>query len=108
MSSDLLSFLFNHGIVSSRCTQYNPQGNGQVERYNGIIWKSILLALESRKMSTSQWEQALPDALHAICTLLSMATNETSHERFFKFHQKALHGCAVPSWLATPGKVYFK
>ncbi len=108
MSSDLRSFLFNHGIASSQSTPYNTQGNGQVERYNGIIWKSILLALESQKMSTSQWEQVLPDALHAICTLLSTATNETPHERFFKFHRKASHGCAVPSWLAAPGKVYLK
>ncbi len=108
MSSYLQSFLFNHGIASSRSTPYNPLGNGQVECYNGIIWKFILLALESRKMSTSQWEQVLPDALHSICTLLSTATNETPHERFFKFHQKASHGCAVPSWLATPGKVYLK
>ncbi len=108
MLSDLWSFLFNHGIASSRSTPYNPQGNGQVERYNGIIWKSILLALESQKMSTSQYEQVLPDALHAIHTLLSTATNETPHERFFKFHRKASHGCAIPSWLTTPGKVYLK
>ncbi|GFV74984.1 uncharacterized protein TNCV_4086521 [Trichonephila clavipes] len=44
MSHELKSFLTSQGIATSRTTPYNPAGNGQVERYNGIIWKTIQLA----------------------------------------------------------------
>ena len=109
MSSELRTFLCNNGVSTSRSTPYNPQGNGQVERYNGIIWKSVLLALESRKLTTPQWETVLPDALHSIRTLLSTATNETPHERFFRFQRKSsVYDSPVPSWLSMPGKVYLK
>ncbi|GFV79415.1 retrovirus-related Pol polyprotein from transposon opus [Trichonephila clavipes] len=37
MSHELKSFLTSQGIATSRTTPYNPAGNGQVERYNGII-----------------------------------------------------------------------
>ena len=49
ISKETTSFLHNYGVVTSRTTSYNPEGNGQVERYNGIIWQSILLALKSKK-----------------------------------------------------------
>ena len=108
MSSEIKTFLSSHGISSSRTTPYNPQGNGQVERYNGIIWKAVLLALESRNLKVEQWEIVLADALHSIRTLLSTATNSTPHERLFKYIRKSSNGCAVPSWLSMPGKVLLK
>ncbi|GFW11861.1 putative retrovirus-related pol polyprotein from transposon opus [Trichonephila clavipes] len=37
MSHELKSFLTSQGIATSRTTPYNPAGNGQDERYNGII-----------------------------------------------------------------------
>ena len=39
------------GVPTGRTTRYNPRGNGQVERYNGIIWKTIVLALRVKKLS---------------------------------------------------------
>ena len=45
MSSDLKEWLHGKGIPTSRITRYNPQGNSQVERFNGVVWKSILLGL---------------------------------------------------------------
>ena len=48
ISENLKSFLLAHGIGSSHSASYNPRGNGQCERYNGIIWKSIQLALKSK------------------------------------------------------------
>ena len=47
MSAELREFLHARGVATSRTTAYNPTGNSQVERYNGIIWKGITLALES-------------------------------------------------------------
>ena len=45
MSSELKEWLHGKGIPTSRTTRYNPKGNGQVERFNGVIWKSVLLGL---------------------------------------------------------------
>ena len=38
MTEELKGFLHSRGTASSLTTALNPQGNGQVERYNGIIW----------------------------------------------------------------------
>ena len=79
---DTQQYLRDNGIATSRTTPYNPTGNGQVERYNGIIWKAILLALKSQNFDVKDWEIVLLTALHAIRSLLSTATNMTPHERF--------------------------
>jgi len=34
------------GVASSHSTPFHPIGNSQVERYNGILWKAIRLALK--------------------------------------------------------------
>lgn len=108
MSAEVKSFLQNHGVATSRTTPYNPRCNGQCERYNGIIWKSVMLALESRGMKESQWESVLPDALHSIRSLLCTSTNCTPHERFFGFARRTTSGQSVPTWLTQPGPVYMK
>ena len=52
MSVELKSFLKNRGIWTSRTTPRNPQGNGQVERLNAILWKTISRILKSGKLPT--------------------------------------------------------
>ena len=108
ISKEMKDFLNSRGIACSKTSPYNPKGNGQVERYNGIIWKSVLLALSSRDLATSQWEAVLPDALHSIRSLLCTATNCTPHERMFNYHRRSTHGESLPSWLTTPGKVLMR
>ena len=105
MSAELKSFLFSKGIATSRTTAYNPEGNGQVERYNGIIWKAVSLALRSRGLPVERWEVVLPDALHSVRSLLSTATNETPHERLFRHQRRSTSGNSVPTWLSKPGDV---
>ena len=107
MSAELTHYLTTRGIATSHSTPYHPIGNGQVERYNGIVWKSVRLALASAKLPVEHWEKVLPDVLHSIRSLLSTATNTTPHERFFNFSRKSSQGTSLPSWL-SPGPVLLR
>lgn len=108
MSHDLKSFLTSQGIATSRTTPYNPRGNGQVERYNGIIWKTVMLTLRSNNLKTEHWEEVLDSALHSIRSLLCTATNVTPHERMFHHPRRSFNGSSIPTWLAKSGPVLMK
>ena len=108
ISEELKNFLHSKGIATSRTTPYNPRGNGQVERYNGIIWKAITLALKSKGLHTKQWELVLPGSLHSIRSLLCTATNVTPHERFFSYQRRSVCGQSVPTWLTDSDKVFVR
>ena len=108
MSAELTQYLHGRGIATSRTTPYNPQGNGQCERYNGIIWRTVQLALKSRNLPTSAWEIVLPDALHSIRSLISTSTNATPHERLLNYQRRSSSGTSVPSWLNKPGPVLLR
>ena len=108
MAKELKDHLHNLGIATSRTTSYNPQGNGQCERYNRVIWKTIELALKSHHYPNSQWEIVLMEALHSIRFLLCTSTNSTPHERMFSHQRQSSSGTSIPSWLSHPGKVLLK
>ncbi len=108
MSHELKMFLTSHGIATSRTIPYNPAGNGQVECYNGIIWKSIQLALRSNNMRIEQWDEVVQPALHSIRSLLCTATNATPHERMFSHPRRSHNGCSLPTWLTQPGSVLMR
>lgn len=108
MSKELTDFLHSRGIATSRTTAYNPQGNGQTERYNGVIWKALNLALKSQDLPVTAWEHMLPDTLHSIRSLLCTATNETPHERMFTHQRRSASGSSVPTWLTKPGRVFLR
>ena len=108
LSKELKDWLHSKGVVTSRSTPYNPRGNGQVERFNDIIWTTVKLALSSKQLSVNQWEMVLLDAMHCIRTLITTATNETPHERLFSYQRRSATGTSMPSWLMSPGKVFIK
>ena len=108
ISEELKRFLLERGIATSRSSRYNPQGNGQVEKYNGVVWNAIQLALKTRNLPIECWELVLGDALHSIRSLLCTATNQTPHERMFKFPRKSTSGCSLPSWLTENSKALMK
>ena len=108
MSKDLKGYLHGKGVVTSRTTAYNPKSNGQCERFNGIIWKTVLLALKQKDLQTSQWEVVLPDALHAVRSLLCTSINATPHEKFFIHPRRSCSGSSMPSWLLSQGPVWLK
>ena len=104
ISQEFRSFLIENNIGYSNSSRYNPQGNGQCERYNAIIWKGIELALCSRNMVTSGWELVLPQVLHSIRTLLCTSTNQTPHERLFSYRRRSATGHSLPTWLVGASK----
>lgn len=108
LSADVQQFLHERGIATSRTTAYNPQGNGQVEKLNCTLWKTILLALKTKNLPTENWEQVLPQALHSIRSLLCTATNFTPHERMFRHPRRSTNGTSIPTWLTNSGKVLLK
>ena len=43
ISKNFINFLHKWGVRPSRTTSYHPEGNGQCERYNGVIWNTVQL-----------------------------------------------------------------
>ena len=108
MSKRLRDYLLQKGIASSRTTPYNPMGNAQCERYNGIIWKAVKCVMKSQDLPLSKWEIALPAALSSIRALLCTATGDTPHSRFLSFSRRSQYGKSLPDWLCTPGPVLLR
>lgn len=108
MSTEFRSFLLGKGIAQSRTTPFNPAGNGQCERVNQTLWRTIKMMLHHCGKSEDQWERLLPDALHSIRSLLCTSTNCTPHEKFFQFSRRSTNGVSSPSWLLTPGPVLLR
>ena len=104
----LKDWLLREGIASGHSAAYNPRGNGQVERYNGVIWKAVCLALRSRGLEKKHWEQVLPDVLHSLRTLVCTATNEVPHDRFFAFPRRHTVARPLPRWLTERSKALIK
>lgn len=108
IARELKSFCDSLGIATSRTSPYNPKGNGQVERYNGIIWRTVKLALKAKDLELNQWETVLPSSLHSIRSLLCTATNATPHERMFNHQRRSPSGISIPTWLTSPGPVLMR
>ena len=64
--------------------------------------------LRTRNLQEEQWDQNLPDALHAIRSLVCTATNQTPHQRFVCFERRSMLGRSLPAWLLTPVPVLMK
>ena len=105
ISSELRTWFTKNGIAFSNSAKYNPRGNGQVERFNGVVWRSIQLSLRSKGLPDTYWEHALPDALHSQRSLLCTATNCTPHERLYNFERRSASGATLPTWLLEKGPV---
>ena len=66
------------------------------------------MCLKTLKLTISRWKLVLDDALHAIRSLLCVATNVTPHERFFSYQRRSSTGYSLLSWLTNSRKAYAK
>ena len=105
LSGTVKDFLLKRGITSSKPSAYHPTGNASVERYVGVVWKSIRLALRSNNLTVSCWETVLSETLHSLQSLLNTATNATTHELFFNFTRRSPCGKSLPAWRCSHGPV---
>lgn len=74
MSREVREFLTTKGEGTSCTTSCIPEGNGQVERCNGVAWKAIMMSLKSKNLPLRNWQDVLPAALYSIHSLLCTAT----------------------------------
>ena len=54
-----------------------PKGNGQNERYKGIVWKAVQCLLHTINRPLSDWECVLLSTLSSIWTLINTVTKES-------------------------------
>ena len=105
---ELQEFYAGKGVAMSHTTTYKPAGNGQVEKYNGTVWKTVTMACKSKNFPIKYWQEVLPDMFHSLRSLLCTATNEMPHECLFRFARQSTSENSVPTWMATPRPVFLK
>ena len=108
MNRELKSYLVAHEITSILSTPYHPSSNGQCERCVQTVWHTIKLNLHEHSLPEEKWEDVLCESLHAIISLLCLATNDTPHKRIFKFNRRSMTGVSMPTWLLKEGPVYLR
>lgn len=92
----------------SRNTAYTPQRNGQVERYNRRIWKTVLLALNSKGVKKEHWENMIQPPQHSVRSLLCTAINATLYEPMYTHPRRSFNGRSLPTCLTQPGPSLMK
>jgi len=89
-SRDFLSFLSRWNVAKSRTTPYHPEGNGQCERFNGLLWRTIQLRLAEEGKPQNQWAEELHKALMNIRALPSRALGfQSPHDLFCAFARRS-------------------
>lgn len=88
-SKDFSEFLEAWKVHKTRTTPYHSKGNGQCERFNGIIVNTLRLRCKNENKDFKYWTEELPFALANIRSLVCNATGDTPHDRFFKFNRKS-------------------
>ena len=106
ISVEFNEFCHSSDIVHSVTTPYHPQGNGQCERTNETLWNAMKCILHPRGLLPDKWESVMGQALASMRCLMSTATNESPHQRFFAFDRRSSVGFSTPKWM-EPGKIVY-
>ena len=108
ISKEIKEFLNERKIASTFSSVYNPRGNSQCERFNGVIWNTVKLALRTNGLEIADWEMVIPEVFYSLHSLLCTATNEVPHDRFLKFPRRSMFSTNTPIWMTEPGPVYVR
>jgi len=66
-------YLGSKPIATSHSTPFNPTNSSQMDRFNGIVLKTVRIVLKACGILGNRWKSVLIDYLHAIMS--SAATN---------------------------------
>lgn len=95
-SNEFTEFCRSFGITKSRTTAYNPTCNGQVERLNGTLWRTMTLILRQKTLPELSWSTVVVDALSAIRALPCRSLDwQSPHDVMFRF-RRAVPGFTPP------------
>lgn len=121
-SDKFREFLQAWNITKSSTPAYSPATNGQCERLNSTLWKTIQLRLAESNLPVHQWAKELSGALSDIRTLPSRSLDyQTPHSKFFQFVRRTMLDPAAevttteaeknltyPEWVVPGHYVYVK
>ena len=96
------------GIALRHSSPYHQTGNSLCERVSQTIWRTIKLILNDQSLPEKRWEYVLQEGLRCVRSLVCLTTNETPHERMFKFQRRAMTGTSMPTWLLSPKTVLLR
>jgi len=99
VSQETRTFLTERGFAFSTSTPYHPKGNSQCEQANQTEWRTVKLLLHDKNLTADRCEMLSPEALHAVRSLVCLATNETPDEGLFRLSRRAMTGTSLLSWL---------
>jgi len=68
--------LLKGGLHLALRRRTTPKGNSQCERADQTVWRTVKLLLLHKNLAENWWEVVLPEALHAVRSLVCLATNQ--------------------------------
>ena len=117
-SNEFSAFLRNWNVIKTRTTPYHPQSNGQIEKMNGSLWKTVQLRLSQCGKLMTDWESELSFALSNMRVLPSRSLSFASpHSAFLAFerhitledpviNESSEPSISAPNWLRPGNNTY--